>query len=133
MIGLHFLQLLQDEGFGTIDALQDGLFSEKLPLNATGVAFISRGSGYQRGLRQSQDFDLYARGSSDILGADKLEKIKEYVLETYNVCEFPVTTKSIKNYKNAVILITSDVDNLGEDANGRIIFRIAGTIIYDKE
>lgn len=133
MITLHILQLLEDNGFGTIDATVDGLYWEKLPLNGIGVAIFSRGTTIGRGLREIQAFDLYARGSSDLKGADTLEKIKEYIDDNYVTCTLPITPKSIKEYTRVTLEITGSVENLGLDEQDRLIFRISGEAIYDKE
>jgi len=132
MITLHIIQLLQNEGFGTIDAPVNGLFWEKLPLNSTGVAIFSRGTELGRGLRSSQAFDLYSRGTSDLRGADNLEKIMEYIEGNFVQCDLPLTAKSNKQYKKATIVMTSNVENLGLDENDRLIFRISAEVNYNK-
>lgn len=133
MVTLHILQLLEDEGFGTIDAIENGLYWEKMPLNGKGVGIYSRGTELRRGLRTSQAFDLYSRGTSDLLGADKLEKIKEFFDSTYGtLCDLPVTAKSNKLYTKVKIENTSNVDNLGLDENNRIVFRLSAEVTYSK-
>lgn len=133
MITYHILKLLEDEGFGTIDALVDGLYWEVLPLNGQGVAIYSRGSAIGRGLREIQAFDLYSRGSSNLKGADKLEKIKEYIDNNYVQCTLPTAPKSIKQYEKVTLEITGNIENLGLDENGRLLFRLSGEAIYNKE
>jgi hypothetical protein len=133
MVTLHILQLLENEGFGSMNSKADGLFYEYLPLDGIGVAIMSRGTTLQRGLRDAQDFDLYSRGASNLLGAHKLEKIKDYFDNTYQVCELPTTPKSNKVYKNAAIIMTSNIENIGLDEMDRVIFRVAAQIIYNKE
>lgn len=133
MIGLHILQLLEDNGFGTIDAPVDGLYWEVTPLDSQGVTFMSRGATIGRGLRNIQVFDLYCRGSSNLRGADKLEKIKEYIDNNYVTCTLPTTPKSNKQYTRVTLEITGNVENLGLDEQDRLIFRISGEAIYDKE
>ena len=94
---------------------------------------MSRGTTLQRGLRDSQEFDLYSRGANNLLGAHQLEKIKDYFDNTYQVCELPPTAKSNKVYKEAVIIMTSNIENIGLDEMDRVLFRIAARIIYNKE
>lgn len=133
MITLHILQLLEDNGFGTIDAKVNGLYWEELPLDGIGVAIFSRGATIGRGSRNIQAFDLYARGSSNLKGADTLEKIKEYIDNNYVTCTLPVTPKSTKQYTRVTLEITGNIENLGLDEQDRLIFRISGEAIYDKE
>lgn len=42
-------------------------------------------------------------------------------------------TKSNKVYKNAAIIMTSNIENIGLDEMDRVIFRVAAQIIYNKE
>lgn len=132
MITLHILQLLEDNGLGVIN--QD-LFWEKLPLNKNGVGIFSRGGDmvYARN-RAVQSFDLYSRGDNDLLGADKLEKIWQYFVEDSNPCTLPIVPDiSNKKYKNARIVPTANIENLGLDETDRLVFRLACEIIYNKE
>lgn len=132
MITLHVLQLLEDQGFGTIDAEVDGLFWEVMPINATGVAIFSRGTELSRSLRNAQSFDLYARGTSNLRGADKLEKIKEYIENNFVQCDLPLTPKSNKQYTHVTLEMTSNVENLGLDEQDRLLFRVSGIATYNK-
>lgn len=132
MVTLHILRYLQENGFGTIDT---DLFFEKLPLDKTGVAIYSRGGerAYGRS-RCVQNFDLYCRGSSDLTGADKLDKIAAFFSENYdNLCDLPtISGVSNRQYTNARITVIDNVENLGLDDNDRIIYRLGATIIYAK-
>lgn len=130
MVTLHILQLLQDNGFGTIDT---DLFWEKLPLGKSGVAIISRGGPVTYGRRNiGQNFDLYSRGTTDLLGAHKLEKIQEFFADNYPTCDLPVTPKSNKQYKKVRIMPREVVTNLGQDENDRVIFVTSAQVIYQK-
>lgn len=131
MVTLHILQLLADNGFGAISGANRTLFYEKLPLDKKGVAIFSRGTPLSRGSRDAQSFDLYSRGESDLLGADKLEKIKEWFDNNFTLCDLPLTAKSNKLYKNATIEVISNVENLGLDENDRVIFRLAAVVNYN--
>jgi hypothetical protein len=132
MVSLHLLQYLQEGGFGT---LETSLFFEKLPLGKTGIAIFSRGGerAYGRKLA-AQNFDLYSRGSSDLLGYDKLEKIAEYFANNYdNLCQLPIIQNvSNRLYKKARITTIGNIENIGLDENDRVIFRLGATIIYEK-
>ena len=82
MVTLHLLAYLEDNGFGAIDTT---LFFEKLPLGKTGLAIFSRGGERAYGRKRTvQNFDLYSRGSSDLLGYDKLEKVAEFIASNYD-------------------------------------------------
>lgn len=133
MVTLHLLQYLLENGYGT--ALDTDLFFEKLPLDKTGLAIYSRGGegSYGRS-RAVQSFDLYSRGTSDLTGADKLDKIKAFFAENYdNLCELPtVPNISNRQYKKARITTIGGVENLGIDENDRVIFRLGASVIYEK-
>lgn len=132
MITLHLLQVLSDAGFGTIDT---DLFWAKLPLGKTGIAIFARGGEVSIGRKRAvQPFDLMSRGENHLLAADKLEKIAEYLSREWVQCDLPlVPDRSNKVYKNARISDLSNIDDsLGEDENGQMIFRLTGSVIYNK-
>jgi hypothetical protein len=126
------LQKLEDDGFGTIDT---DLFWEKLPLGKHGVAIFARGGELVAGRNRAvQIFDLYSRGTSDLLGADKLEKIWQFMIENYVICDLPIVPgKSNKQYISVQVTPTGNVENLGMDENDRVIFRLAAQVRYKKE
>lgn len=128
MITLHILQLLSDEGFGTIDV---DLFYEDLPSN--GVGIFSRGGPTTRGKQKVQAFDLYSRADSRLAAADKLEKIQEYFDDEFVVCDLPVVpNKSNKVYRQARIIAVANVENLGKDETDRLVFRLSCEVRYKK-
>lgn len=132
MISLHLLQYLEDNGFGTLDT---DLFFEKLPLGKTGIAIFSRGGERSYGrFRGAQNFDLYCRGTSDLNGADKLDKIATFFAGNYdNLCDLPIVPGvSNRQYKKARITTIDNVENLGLDENDRILFRLGAQVIYEK-
>lgn len=134
MVTLHILEYLKDEGFGT--AIDTDLFFEKLPLDKTGVAIFSRGGEATFGrTRCVQRFDLYSRGTSDLTGYDKLDKIRTFFQNSYDeLCALP-TISGVSNrvYKNARITAIDNIENLGLDENDRVVYRLAATITYIKE
>jgi hypothetical protein len=133
MVTLHLLEYLKDNGFGT--AIDTDLFFEKLPLGKNGVAIFSRGGERTYGRRRAgQRFDLYCRGSSDLLGADKLEKIATFLSDNYDeLCELPtIPGVSNRRYAKARITTIDNIENLGLDENDRVIFRLGAEIIYEK-
>lgn len=134
MVSLHLLEYLKDNGFGT--ALDTDLFFEKLPLKKNGVAIFSRGGEATYGRRRCvQRFDLYSRGSSDLTGYDKLDKIRNFFSDNYdNLCELPtITGVSDRVYNKARITAIDNIENLGFDENDRVIYRLGAEIIYEKE
>lgn len=131
MIALHTLQLLQDEGLGTIDT---DLFWETMPLNKDGVTIFSRGGAITKfGSRRQQNVDFYSRHKLDTQAADKLEKIHELFIAKYPTCTLPAVPRySNKVYERTTILPQGNVDNLGKDEENQTVFRMSATIIYDK-
>jgi hypothetical protein len=137
MITLHILQLLSDNGFGTIaytgDEAEADLFFEKLPLDKAGVYIVSRGAPLARGQRTTQAFDLYARGVNDLEGGQKLEAILQYLTDTYVQCTLPlVTDYSDKEYKRVTLEPTSNVQNVGVDDTDRVIYVVSAQATYSK-
>lgn len=133
MVTLHLLEYLKANSFGT--AIDTDLFFEKLPLDKTGVAIFSRGGERTYGRRNAvQRFDLYSRGTSDLTGADKLDKIATFFSDNYdNLCELPtVPGVSNRRYTRARITAIDNVENLGLDENDRVIYRLGAQIIYEK-
>lgn len=133
MITLHLLEYLKDNGFGT--AIDTDLFFEVLPLGENGVAIFSRGGEATYGRRRCvQRFDLYCRGSSNLNGYDKLDKIRTFFSDNYdNLCELPVVPGiSNRVYEKARITAIDNVENLGLDENDRVIYRLGAEIIYEK-
>lgn len=133
MITLHLLQYLKENGFGS--AIDTDLFFEKLPLGKNGVAIFSRGGERTYGRRSaSQNFDLYSRGSSDLTGYDKLEKIATFFSDNYDdLCTLPIVPGvSNRTYKKARITTIDNIENLGLDENDRVIYRLGATVIYEK-
>lgn len=133
MITLHLLEYLRLAGFGT--AIDTDLFWEKLPLANTGVAIFSVGGERAYGRRSmSQQFDLEARGTSDLMGMDTLEKIAQEFADNFDMCTLPtIDGVSNREYKNCRIVQMSNILNLGLDANDRLIFKLTATISYNKE
>lgn len=133
MITLHILQYLKENGFGT--AIDTDLFFEKLPLGKNGVAIYSVNGERPYGRRSmSQVFELESRGESDLLGMHNLEKIAEHFADEFILCDLPpVPDVSTREYKKCRIVDMSNIQNLGMDANDRVIFKITARIIYSKE
>ena len=136
MIALHILQLLEDEGFGTIDT---DLFFEEAPLDGQGKPkqgcwIVERGTDVNRLSHQVQNFDIYSRYTNKLTGYQKLEAILNYLQEAYGeVCELPtVTGYSSTVYTNVRIEPTSSVENVGVDENGKVVRSISGIVRYDK-
>lgn len=134
MITLNLLQLLENNGFGTIDT---DLFWEKLTLGKNGVYITSLGNPTNRGMRRIQSFELYSRGTSDVEGCRKLKDIVEFLNSSYSVCSLPqVVDKRDQNnvlseqIDNITIMPCSTITDGGRDDNGRIIWTATGTILY---
>lgn len=134
MITLHLLQYLKDNSYGT--AISTDLFFEDLPLGKTGIAIFSRGGEATYGRRRSvQSFDIYSRGTDNLVGYDKLDKIRTFFSDNYdNLCELPkVPNVSNRTYKKCRIVTIGNIENLGIDENDRVVYRLSAQIIYEKE
>lgn len=128
MITLSLLKFLEDNNLGTIDV---DLFWQKLSLGKVGIYITDIGSAQARGARRSQRYEIYARGTSDPDGLARLNRVIEFLNNSYDTCSLPpvppVTTDS---YKNVTIMPLSTPTSVGEDANGRIIWSASGELIY---
>lgn len=136
MITLRILKLLEQNGFGTIDVdgtlTENGLYFEKMPQGATGVAIFSRGATMGHGLRRTQAFDLYSRGTDDVEGMQKLENITELMLDSLTVCSLPeVDEYDDTPYERCSIVPISNVENAGMDENDRVLYVMTAQITYN--
>ena len=103
---LSLLKLLEDNDFGTIDK---DLFFEKMPLGATGLYIASVGMSQAKGERRRQG----------------------YFICNCNICELPaVPPIADESVKGVELDLASTPTSLGLDDNGRVLFRISGTIYY---
>lgn len=129
MITLSFLKLLEDEGFGTIDT---DLFFQKLTLDLKGVYIADIGDPVERHSRDTQSYELLARGNSDVDGYQKLTEIRKFLVSEYqNICELPaVPPITTEEYTNVELSKPSTITNVGLDAQNRIIYSMTGTIIF---
>lgn len=134
MITLNLLQLLENNGFGTID---EDLFWEKLTLGEEGVYIASIGNPTTRGSRRIQTFELYSRANSDVAGCRKLRDIVDFLNSSYSICSLPqVVNKDqpseilSEKIDNITIMPCSSITDGGLDSNGRIIWTATGTILY---
>jgi hypothetical protein len=133
MVTLHLLEYLKQKGFGT--AIDADLFFESLPLGKNGVAIYSVGGERPYGARgKSQMFELESRGDSNLTGMNSLEKIAEHFATGFALGDLPIIPEvSNRKYTNCRILDMSNIQNIGKDANDRVIFKITARIIYSKE
>lgn len=131
MITLNLLQLLQDNGFGTIDV---DLFWNKLSLKKNGVFIVDIGQAQPRGNRKVQRYELYSRSKkSDVDGYQKLMAIADFLNNNaYNICDLPKCNivKDNEAVHNVTIMPVSTPTNTGEDSQERIVWAISGNIIY---
>lgn len=138
MITLAFLKLLEDEGFGTIDG---DLFFQKLTLDEKGIYIADIGDPVARGSRDTQSYELLARGATDIDGSYKLSQIRKFLLNNYSdICELPAMSVQIEGedvtipaYTNVELSKPSTITNVGLDAQNRIIYSMTGSIIYKEK
>jgi len=132
MITLSFLKLLEDEGFGTIDV---DLFYQKLTLDKKGLYIADIGDGTERHSRDSQSYELLARGANDIDGYKKLTEIRRFLINNYQgICQLPAAPPITSEvYTNVELSKPSTITNVGLDANNRIIYSMTGTIIFKEK
>lgn len=128
MITLSFLKYLENNGFGTIDR---DLFFQKLALDKKGIYISSIGGALSRGARRVQNFELYARGASDVDGLIKLHEIMDFVENESPICTLPaVPPIHSHEYRNVSVEFTSTPQNMGLDNKDRVIYSITGQIKY---
>lgn len=144
MITLSLLYLLQEEGLGTVSLNGDesggNLFFQKLGFDDIGVQISDIGSPNAKGLRETQNYELYSRGTSNIEGYYRLNQIRKFIHDN-SVCSLPEVQNVFINgqridlpgYTNVELTPTSSITNVGEDAQGRIIYSLTGQIIYKGE
>lgn len=132
MITLSFLKLLENEGFGKIDV---DLFFQKLTLDKKGVYIADIGDPVAKGSRDTQSYELLARGNNDVDGYKKLKDIRKFLIREYSsICELPaVPPITTEVYTNVTLSKPSTITNVGLDAKNRIIYSMAGTIIYKEK
>lgn len=137
MITLRILKLLEQEGHGTVyitgTAPTDGLYFEKMPQGKTGVAIYSRGAEMGHGMRYRQAFDLYSRGKNDVEGYQILEAIQSTLEDQYTACNLPVMAGiDTVDYQNVSITLVSNIENVGQDENDRVLYSITAQVSYSK-
>lgn len=135
MVSLHIAKLLEDEGFGT---LETDLFWENIPLDSNsnpvdGLWVVTRGSTLDRFNTTTQQFDVYSRFSNPLTGSKKLEGILEFLKEAYGeVCELPtVPPYSLTIYDDVRLRPISGIENVGVDAQEKIVRLISGEVQYN--
>jgi hypothetical protein len=138
MIALRILKLLEENGFGTIDVngtiKTNGLYFEKMPQGATGIAIFSRGAQMDRALRPYLDFDLYSRGVNDVEGYQKLEQIAQLMRSSFTVCSLPVLDGIDETvYTHCSIMPIGNIENAASDENDRVLYVMTSTIRYTPE
>lgn len=140
MITASILKLLEDNSFGTIDrtgtVVNNGLYLEKLTQDKkSGVAIFSRGFPLQRGSRKAITCDLYSRGINDIDGSERLRLIRNFFIDNYSqTCDLDaVTGYTTQTYKNVTIIPSGNIENVGLDANDRVIYALSIEVIYNED
>ena len=137
MVTLHILQLLEDEGFGTIDT---DLFWEDIPVDSNGdpkngVWIVPRGAPVSIYNTTIQPFDIFSRYSNKVTGSKKLEDILEYLKTAFTeVCELPIVPPySLTNYYDVTITPESGIENVGSDEQDKVVRVISGKVKYNIE
>lgn len=135
MVTLNIAKLLDDNGFGTLDQT---IFWEEIPVGSLegvtdGIWIVSRGSSLDRFNVTTQAFDIYCRNNNKVACSQKLESILHFLQDSYaDVCDLPlVPPYNLTVYNNVRIRPTSGIENVGTDANERIIKLISAEVQYD--
>lgn len=132
MLTLHLLQYLVD--LGLLTGIDVDAFYERMPLDKYGASIYSvGGEALVSNTKSSQLFEIEYRHASDNRAAvDKLEKIA-MALRKAHECQLPaVPNVSNRKYTRCHFRDISSVQNIGEDGNGKIIFKITGQVIFNK-
>lgn len=129
MITLALLKFLENNGFGKIDK---DLFWQKLDLGNEGIYIVSIGAESTRFTRKVQRYEIYSRANNDFDALTKLEKIADFLNNSYGVCELPAVPEfGIKNsHHNITINPLSSPTRVGIDENNRAIWSVTGRISY---
>ncbi|HUH57786.1 MAG TPA: hypothetical protein VL020_04660 [Pseudomonadales bacterium] len=142
MITLSIGKLLENNGFGKLLVLgtetNPSIFVEQITIGTNnqsrnGLWLESRGYPVSRGTRTTSIFDIYARTTSPFLSYNKLEDVLTYLKNSYGeVCDLPVIAGvDTKQYINVAIQPTSNIENVGQDAEGRMVFVISAQVSYE--
>lgn len=128
MVTLSCLKYLEQGGFGIIDK---SLFWEKMGLNDIGLYIEDLGGNNARGTRRSTTFQIYSRGTSDVDGYKRLQRVAEFLNRSYSVCKLPsVPPVTNYGYNNVSFQAISEISSEGVDMNGRVIYSLTGQIFY---
>lgn len=113
------------------------MWFENMALDQYGILIVSTSGPKARGRRTAvQGFDLYCRSASSNVDAVKtLEDVMQLLAASYgNACTLPPVDKySDRTYTGVVFDNITTIENLGENQNGRVLFRIGATVKFNKE
>lgn len=135
MITLHLLQLLENQGFGTIGT---DLYYQKAPIvsgvEKEGMWIVDRPSATTRRNIKVQQFDIYSRYTDPVVGDRKLQAILDYLEQSSTKpCTLPtVDGYSTTQYTNIRLTPLTSLENVGTDETGKIVRVISGEIRYNK-
>lgn len=128
MVTLSLLKLLEDNGFGRIDV---DLFWEKMGLGKDGLYISDIGGSNTRGGRPTTTYQIYCRGSSDVEGYQRLQRVADFLTRSEAICKLPaVPPISNYGYGGVTILPVSGISAVGTDISGRMIYSITGLLYY---
>lgn len=135
MVTLHLAKLLSDEGLGTLDS---DLFWEEAPIDSDGrpldgMWIVPRGVPLTRQNATVQAFDIFSRYANKVTGSKKLQAILSYLTDAYGeVCELPtVPPYSTDLYYNVRLIPTSGIENVGSDAQDKVVRVISGQVQFN--
>lgn len=126
-VTLSILQLLQNNGFGTIGV---DLFWGKMGVDQTGIMIVDNGTSQSKGQRRSTSFEIFSRGKNDLSGFTKLQQVIDF-LSSGRICSLPAVPRYTDHgFDNVVIMPLSTITNIGPDSKNTIIYNATGNIYY---
>lgn len=130
MVTLQLLKLLEDNDLGELDV---DLFWQKLGAGKNGVYIVDIGEPREIGKMQSVMFELYSRDNDDVKAYERLDKIVAFLNGLYGkCCELPEFDIYPHKFDKKTVLMhkVSTISNVGEDANGRVVYSATGRVSY---
>jgi hypothetical protein len=141
MIAVHFMQYLEDNGFGV---MQDSLWYGQLPLgdryqddDVNDIAVIESGGQLSRKGIRKQELEIWGRGANGSWPqmARRLQDIIDHFRLEYCPTLPPIATGCCADdghvYNYVYVRPLSNVENLGVDDEQNMLYRIRVEVTYN--
>lgn len=115
------------------------IFVESITLKDTnsynGIWIESRTAPIGHGQDEVAGFEIFARTDAPYTSIEKLRAVRNFLLGAYStVCELPtITGISDVKYTHITLQPTSNIQNIGTDSEGRVVFSLSGQVSYKEE